>query len=79
MDLFEHAAQYPQRAGYRDTDTSKAAASSINPDIHTLRIHWVRGHDGHQENERCDELATAAAADQPTAVDSGYEAPQTPP
>jgi len=48
-------------------------------DIHTLRIHWVRGHDGHQENERCDELATAAAADQPTAVDSGYEAPQTPP
>jgi predicted HTH transcriptional regulator len=37
MDLFEHAAQYPNAAGYRDTDTSKAAASSINPDINLLR------------------------------------------
>ena len=46
--------------------------------IHTLRMHWVRGHDGHPENERCDKLATAAAADGPTAVDSGYEAPQMP-
>jgi ribonuclease HI len=48
-------------------------------DIHTLRIHWVRGHDGHVENERCDTLATEAAADHPTAVDHGYETPQTPP
>jgi ribonuclease HI len=48
-------------------------------DIHTLRFHWVRGHDGHEENERCDELATAAASDQPSTVDQGYETPQTPP
>ena len=27
---------------------------------HTVRFHWVRGHDGHPENERCDELAVAA-------------------
>ena len=27
---------------------------------HTVRWHWVRGHDGHPENERCDELANAA-------------------
>jgi ribonuclease HI len=47
-------------------------------DVHTLRIHWVRGHDGHKENERCDELATTAAADHPTAVDAGYETPQIP-
>ena len=47
-------------------------------DIHTIRMHWVRGHDGHEENERCDELATAAAADHPTAVDDGYESPQVP-
>jgi len=25
-----------------------------------VRWHWVRGHDGHPENERCDELANAA-------------------
>ena len=28
---------------------------------HTIRWHWVRGHNGHPENERCDALATAAA------------------
>ena len=24
---------------------------------HEIRFHWVRGHAGHPENERCDELA----------------------
>ena len=28
---------------------------------HDVTFHWVRGHAGHAENERCDELATAAA------------------
>ena len=28
---------------------------------HQVRFHWVRGHNGHPENERCDRLATAAA------------------
>ena len=28
---------------------------------HDLRFHWVKGHAGHPENERCDKLATAAA------------------
>lgn len=27
---------------------------------HTLRFHWVRGHNEHPENERCDALAVAA-------------------
>ena len=26
-----------------------------------MTFHWVKGHDGHPQNERCDELATAAA------------------
>ncbi len=30
---------------------------------HTLSFHWVEGHAGHPENERCDELATGAARD----------------
>ncbi|MDO5125520.1 MAG: ribonuclease HI [Ruminococcus sp.] len=25
--------------------------------IHNVRFHWVKGHAGHVENERCDELA----------------------
>ena len=28
---------------------------------HEVRFHWVKGHDGHPENERCDKLATTAA------------------
>ncbi len=28
---------------------------------HTVDFVWVKGHDGHPENERCDKLATAAA------------------
>ena len=29
--------------------------------IHQITYHWVKGHDGHPENERCDKLACAAA------------------
>ena len=28
---------------------------------HTVNYHWVKGHAGHPENERCDILATTAA------------------
>ena len=28
---------------------------------HTVTFTWVKGHDGHPENERCDRLATSAA------------------
>jgi ribonuclease HI len=29
--------------------------------VHEITSHWVRGHDEHPENERCDKLAVAAA------------------
>ena len=29
--------------------------------MHTVTFTWVKGHDGHPENERCDRLATTAA------------------
>jgi len=28
--------------------------------MHDVTFHWVRGHDGHEENERVDKLAVAA-------------------
>lgn len=28
---------------------------------HNVTFCWVKGHDGHPQNERCDELATTAA------------------
>lgn len=31
--------------------------------LHQVRFVWVRGHAGHAENERCDQLAVAASKD----------------
>lgn len=38
---------------------------------HQVRWEWVKGHAGHPENERCDELARNAAAN-PASEDGGY-------
>ncbi len=38
-----------------------------------VKFKWVRGHAGHPENERCDELAVAAAKQKVLAVDEGFE------
>ena len=46
---------------------------------HTVRLEWVRGHAGHAENERCDELAVAAAKGPNLEIDTGYEMPPAPP
>ena len=40
---------------------------------HNVKFEWVRGHAGHPENERCDELATSAAVCQNLAIDEIYE------
>lgn len=40
------------------------------------RFHWVKGHDGNIENERCDQLAVAAASGSGLKIDEGYEAAQ---
>lgn len=34
---------------------------------------WVKGHNGHIENERCDELAVAAGKIKPLAIDTVFE------
>ena len=34
---------------------------------------WVRGHNGHPENERCDQLAVWSATQGKLLVDEGYE------
>lgn len=39
---------------------------------HNVVFHWVRGHAGHAENERCDALATAAADGGNLAEDVGF-------
>jgi ribonuclease HI len=37
-----------------------------------LEFHWVKGHAGHPENERCDVLAVAAAEHGPWLIDEGF-------
>ncbi|MCW8108733.1 ribonuclease HI [Alteromonas ponticola] len=39
---------------------------------HDIDWKWVKGHSGHPENERCDELAREAATANPTKVDTGF-------
>jgi len=39
---------------------------------HDVQFHWVRGHSGHPENERCDELAVAMTRRADLPPDSGY-------
>jgi ribonuclease HI len=40
---------------------------------HTVRFQWIKGHNGHAENERCDQLAVAAAEQKELLIDQAYE------
>jgi ribonuclease HI len=40
---------------------------------HRVRFHWIRGHNGHPQNELCDRLAVAAREQKDLAVDEVYE------
>lgn len=57
--------------------------NKANPDLwkRYIKLHhklkpkfvWIRGHAGHPENERCDQLAVAAAEGGDLEIDEGYE------
>ena len=40
---------------------------------HNIKFTWVRGHNGHPENERCDQLAVAAGKQRDLLIDSVFE------
>jgi ribonuclease HI len=40
---------------------------------HHIKFHWIKGHNGHPLNERCDQLATQAADSKDLKVDSNFE------
>ncbi len=60
----------------------KGLEKQKNPDLwqrflkiwqkHDVTFHWVKGHAGHPENERCDSLAVAAAQSSELLEDKGY-------
>lgn len=37
------------------------------------QFHWIKGHNGHPENEHCDQLAVAATNSNNLLIDEGYE------
>ncbi|WP_395803511.1 ribonuclease HI [Daejeonella sp.] len=41
--------------------------------LHQVKFTWVKGHNGHPENERCDELAVQAAQQRNLLVDTFFE------
>lgn len=47
------------RQPVKNVDLWKRLLEAKNP--HNVTFHWVKGHDGHPQNERCDTLATTAA------------------
>ena len=66
--------------GWRKADKKPA----LNPDLwqellalldmHQVKFLWLRGHDGHPENERADQLAVTALRGPELAIDRVYEA-----
>lgn len=41
--------------------------------IHHIKFIWVKGHAGHPENERCDQLAVAAGKQKDLLIDAVFE------
>lgn len=60
-----------QKQPVKNIDLWKRLLIALEP--HQVTFVWVKGHAGHPENERCDNLATAAA-DNPSChqVDEGF-------
>lgn len=68
-----------QENGWRKKDKKPAK----NPDLweellalldkHDVVIHWLKGHAGHEYNERCDKLAVAAYLGENLLEDTNYE------
>lgn len=79
-----HAVEKKWLAGWRKNGWKTAAKKPVkNRDLwerlqvqldrHSVTLEWVRGHNGHTENERCDELARSQSARHDLPEDTGYE------
>lgn len=59
-----------QKKPVKNADLWKRLLAAKGP--HQVAFHWVRGHNGHPENERCDQLATSAADGGALLKDEGF-------
>lgn len=68
-----------QNRGWRKADKSPVPNADLWRRLlplltmHSVRFAWIRGHNGHPQNERCDELARQWAARSQLPPDAGYE------
>ena len=68
--------------GWLDNWVRKGFKKVKNPDLwmrflplyrsHRVTFHWLKGHAGHPENERCDQLAVEAGLAANLPADTGY-------
>lgn len=42
---------------------------------HTISFQWIKGHNNHPQNERCDHLAVEASKKATLKIDKGFESP----
>ena len=68
IDAFnQHWIESWQKKGWKKSDRQPVKNVDLwkrlleAKDPHNVTFHWVKGHDGHPQNERCDTLATTAA------------------
>jgi ribonuclease HI len=68
-----------KRNGWRKTDKKPALNVDLWEELlpllelHDVQFRWLRGHDGHSDNERADQLAVAAMKRAPLPVDISFE------
>ncbi len=60
------------RQPVKNIDLWKRLLAAKEP--HTVEFVWIKGHAGHPENERCDQLATEAADGSELLLDEGFAA-----
>ena len=78
----ENAEGQAVNEGWLDKWVLKDFRKVKNPDMwqrflelyrrHRVTFHWLKGHAGHPENERCDKLAVAAYQAEGLPEDTGY-------
>ena len=71
------------KLGWLDSWQKKNFKKKKNPDLwkrylevaekHRVKFHWLKGHNDHPLNERCDQLATEAADGNDLLIDSVFE------
>ena len=69
-------------SGWKEKGWKRSGGKLLNVDLwkrldslvekHRVNFVWVKGHNGHPENERCDRLATRAADGDELIIDEGF-------